>query len=135
MGFITNEEAKKSLISEIKSKAAITSLLGSTDEVREVQWQGDTFVYPNLRLRIIDNIPFGNTGCFHKINFGIQVHSEEASSREAEHISGIIADNLNETSFNQDGVTWTLRITNIVPALRTDKLTWQSETLFLGIAS
>lgn len=135
MSFIDNEEIKTALIARLKAMPSVTAELPSAKEIRESQYQGTDFLYPNIRVRVIANEPVGNSGCYHRVQFGIQVHSEKASSEEAEHISGIIASDLNDACFNQDGVTMLLRITNIVPALRVDVRTWRSETLFTAIVS
>ena len=135
MSFIDNEEVKSALLAHIKANILITAELPSSEEVREVQYQGTTFAYPNVRIRIISNEPVGNTGCHHRIQLGIQVNSEKLTSKEVEEISGIIGEELNDTSFSQDGVNFILRITNLVPALRVDERTWRSEVLMIGIVS
>ena len=135
MSFIDNAEIQTALISELKSITAITSRLGAVDDVKEDTWQGSPFKYPNVRVRIIDNVPIGNTGCLHRVRVGIQVNSEEQSSKEAEEISGIIGNRLNDACFSQSGVNIILRLTNLIPALRTDPTTWKSETLYTAIVS
>lgn len=133
MSFIDNEEIKTALIARIKSLTSITSLLASPEEVREVQYQGTTFGYPNVRLRVIDNRRF--TDCYHEITVGVQVNSQKDSSKEAENISGIIGETLNDVSFESDNKAFLLRITNLVPALRVDERTWRTEAIFSGIVS
>jgi hypothetical protein len=135
MSFVDNEEIKTALVAELKSRTAITSLLDSANEIKEVQYQGDTFKYPAVRVRIIDNVPVGNTGCYHKVTLGIQVNSQLDSSKEAEQISGIIGQELNGDSFRSVGVNFIMRLTNLVPALRVDERTWRSEALFTAIVS
>jgi hypothetical protein len=136
MTFIDNEVFKSTMIAELKSRPAITNLFSSPLAIREVQWQGDEFGYPNVRLRVISNEPIGTTGCYHTVQVGVQVYSEEKSSKEVEHISGIIAKDLHENNcFTQGGITLILRLTNIVPALRVDERTWMSEILLTAIAS
>jgi hypothetical protein len=135
MTFIDNEKFKTAIISELKSRTVVTSLFSSALAIREVQWQGDDFEYPNVRVRVISNEPFGNT-CYHNLQVGIQVYSEEKSSKEAEHISGIIAKDLHDNNcFAQNNIALILRLTNIVPALRLDERTWMSEILLTAIAS
>jgi hypothetical protein len=135
MSFVDDEQFKAAMIAEIKERNTILSLLASNEEVRETQYQGTTFGYPNVRVRVIENVPYGYSGCFHKIQVGIQVNSEEKSSKEADHISGIIGRELHDTCFSQNGVTISLRLTNLIPALRVETQTWRSEILMTAIAS
>lgn len=135
MSFVDNAEIKTALVAELKEKTTITSRLPSVDEIRETQYQGTDFSYPNVRVRIINNEPIGNTGCYHRVSFGVQVFSQKDSSKEAEEISGIIAEELNDKGFTQNNVSFFVRITNLVPALRTDERTWKTEALFIATVS
>lgn len=132
---VSNEDIKIALIARLKSLSAITNELPSTDEIRETQWQGTTFQYPNIRVRILSNQPMGVDSCYHDIKAGIQVNSEEDSSKEAEHISGIIVSELNNKAFRQGDVNCILVVTNLIPAIRTEQLVWRSEVLFDIVAS
>lgn len=134
MSFTDNEQIKSALVAYLKTITNLTAVVPAA-EIREVQYQGTTFTYPNVRVRVISNVPIGKKGCYHDVRFGIQVNSEKDSSKEAETISGIIAEELSDAAFNQDSVTFSLRLTNIVPALRVDPRTWRSETLFSAIVS
>lgn len=133
MSFVSNEEIRAALIARIKATPAVTAHLPSADEVREVEYQGTTFSYPNVRVRLIDNRRFAN--CYHEVTLGVQVHSEKDSSKEAETISGIIGETLNDVAFSSNNLTFILRITNLVPAMRVDERTWRSEALFTGVVS
>lgn len=132
---VSNEDIKAVLIARLKSIPAITDELQSPDEIRESQWQGTTFTYPNIRVRILSNQPMGVDSCYHDIRAGIQVHSELDSSKEADHISGIIVSELNDKAFRLNDVNCILTATNLVPALRTEQLVWRSEVLFNIVAS
>lgn len=132
---VTNEDIKTALVAKLKSLTTLTSRLASADEVREVQYQGTTFGYPNVRVRVISNVPIGGESCYHDVQVGIQVNSENSSSKEAEEISGIIVLGLNNKAFSQSGVNCIMRVTNIVPALRVDERTWRSEVLFDSVMS
>jgi hypothetical protein len=135
MSFIDNEQFKAAIIAEMKGRSVITSVLSSVEEIRESQYQGTTYGYPNVRVRVIENVPYGSSGCYHKIQVGIQVNSEEKSSKEADHISGIIGKELHDSSFSQNGITISLRLTNLIPSLRVETQTWRSELLLTAIAS
>ena len=54
---IGNHILQASLIADLKAASAITTLLASSGEVRELQYQGADFAYPALRVHIDDNRP------------------------------------------------------------------------------
>jgi len=131
---ITNEDIKTGLIAYIKSKSTITDVLANSDEVREFQWQGTEFSYPCTRLRIIENVPY-NDCAYSVVICSFLVFSQDASSKEADEITGIIANELHETSFSSSGVKYNLWVTNLIPAVRQDERTWRSEVMLKGIVS
>jgi len=89
-------EVKEGLVSYLKSKTAITDrLTDGAEEIREVQWQGSDFTYPNVRVRVRELTPHADCG-LGTIACHIYVFSEDASSKEADEISGIIANELHE---------------------------------------
>jgi len=126
---LTNEDIKTGLIAYTKSRTVITDTLTDTDEIREFQWQGTKFSYPCIRLRIIENSPF-NDCAYNNITFSFLVFSEDASSKEADEIAGIIANELHERSFSSIGVKYNLWVTNLIPAIKMDERTWRSEAMF-----
>jgi hypothetical protein len=133
MTFIRNDQIQTGLISYLKSKTTITSLLDSSAEIKENEWQGDDFYYPAVRVRLISNIPFQS--CYHQFECGIQVFSEEASSIEADQISGIIATQFHPVGFTSNSLAFLVHVTNVIPAIRSDIRTWRSEVLIRGLVA
>lgn len=133
---LRNDEIQTALVAYIKANANIIAELDAgADEVREYQWQGTQFTYPNIRVRMIDNIPL-DRNCNHStIRFSLLVFSEDASSLEANRISGIINSELHDKSFTYTSIGFSLWTTNLVPAIRQDARTWRSEVMMEGIAS
>jgi hypothetical protein len=133
-----NDELQSVLVAYLKTISAIYSLLITEDnltgliEIREDQWQGDNFVYPNIRVRMISNTP-DCPGSDFTVSF--MAFSQDYSSWEADKIAGIISTSLNETSFIKNGVAIYLRTTSLLPAVRSDIHTWRAECLMLGRAS
>lgn len=134
MSIRSNDEIMASLITYLKENTSIVSQLSSIDEIRESNWQGDVFSYPNVRVRVIENTPIAN-GCSCKATVGVQTFSEEKSSKEAALISGIIGKEMRDASFTREGVTMVMRLTNLTPALRISTTVWRSEALFSVIIS
>ena len=130
------DEIQMGLVAYLKSKTTITDLLYNDDaeEIKEYNWKGTVSHYPCLRIRIIPPVTtIGN--CNGSVfNAGIMVFSEDASSYEANYISGIIA-NYMDRGFNSSGIAFAVSMTNLVPAIAQDERTWRSEVLLNGIAS
>ena len=143
MTMLRNDEIQTAIIAYLKAKSAIYSLLITIDnttgyqEIREDQWQGTEFDYPNIRVRMISNAPFGDSDQCDASTFtvSIMVFSQDYSSQEADKISGIISTSLHAKSFIQGSVSMFLRTTNLIPAVRSDTLTWRAECLMQGVAT
>jgi hypothetical protein len=133
MKIIDNAQIRAAIIARLKQSTTLMGKLPSSDEIRETNYQGTVFSYPNVRVRVTKNDPIMN--CFQLADLGVQVNSELDSSSEAEEISGIIAGELNDISFSHQGVALSLRITHILPAIRADERTWRTEALFSAVVS
>ena len=132
-----NDLIQSALITYLKANATILAELPATgsDEIREDQWQGSNFIYPNIRVRIISNEPYKTFCAASEVSLGFQVFSEEASSWQADRIAGIINNVLHTRSFSSGSIHFSLWTTNLVPAIRRDNRTWQSEVLMRGTIS
>jgi hypothetical protein len=133
---ISNNEIQAALITKTLADATITAELDDAEEIRENEWHGTEFSYPNIRIRMISNSPLENSNCTQtKVSIGFQVFSEDASSQEADRISGIIMTALHDKPFSQDGLLIALRTSDLIPAIRSNMRTWKSEVLMNGIVS
>ena len=133
---LRNDQIQAAAIAYAKTKADITNELitaqnsNGADEIREDNWQGDKFSYPNIRLRLIDNIPEAGRDCnLHTITLSWMAFSEETSSQQADRIAGIIMSTLQDTQFTSNGIAFGVRTTDLVPAIRSDQRTWRSEAI------
>lgn len=132
---ISNADIQSAIVTKLKAATTVTALVTAT-EIREDQWQGTDFSYPNIRVRMIRNSPFESENCsITDFSVGIQVHSEDASSYEADRIAGIISSVLHGHPWSTSTLNLTLRTTNLVPAIRSDSRTWRAEVLMTGLAS
>ena len=122
------------LISLAKADSDIVAEVTST-EIREDQWQGREFSYPNIRLHMISNQPTEKECNAWKFELSWRVFSEEASSYEADRIAGIINNALHDKQFTSNSIHFGLWTTNIVPAVRISEKTWRTEVLQRGTAS
>lgn len=124
----SNLSIQTSLVAYLKSKPTITAVVSST-EIREDQWQGTEFVYPNIRVRMMSNRPMESNCDVTEVTFAIQIFSQLDSSIEAEQIADIINTALHARSFESVGIRMSCFVTNRVPAFRQDVRTWRSELL------
>ena len=134
---IPNNTVQAAIISFLKSKVAITSLLvdnagvAHSDEIRESEWQGDTFSYPNIRVDLgTQEDVLAETDCnISNITFSILVFSEMYSSKEANSMAGVIENIIHKKSITFGGVHFVRVTCTLVPAIRRDERTWRSEII------
>lgn len=132
---LRNDLIQGALIDYLKTQSDVTDELSTSDEIREDQWQGREFVYPNIRLRLISNIYTTDDCSRTAITLSWEVYSEEASSYQADKICGKIRNVLHNKQFSQNSLNVSLWATNLVPAIRRDRRTWRSELLMRGTVS
>ena len=126
---LRNDEIQAAIVAYIKNQSDITGELLNTDEIREDQWQGKDFTYPNIRIRLISNDPDLAQCDLHSVLFSCMAFSEEYSSQQADRIAGIIGITLHERSFLSNTIAFTTTVTDLVPAIRSDAQTWRSEAI------
>lgn len=132
---IGDEVVQAAIIAKIKSLAPYTSSFGSVAsvEVREYEWQGDTFTYPNIRVELEDSrFYFDEQGrCnLQLIEFSVYIFSEQKSSKECSQIKTQLLNSLTGLGFSNQplGLRFTpLRLVDNVPAVRQDERTWRSQ--------
>jgi hypothetical protein len=93
---------QSALIQWMKANAILPPLVPSTFgvEIRELEWRGDKFKYPNIRVRVKKVTPemsYCNKGTFEAV---IVVASEEYSSLECNTIAGKVLQEIHGKSMN-----------------------------------
>lgn len=135
MAYPSNDLIQTAIIARLKAESTVTAEV-TASEVREDQWQGTEFIYPNVRVRMINNVPVRgfecNTG---NIDMSVLVHTQDDSSRNADRIAGIINTVLHDVQFSSSDLSIHLYTTNLVPAMRSDVRTWRSEVRMSGTVS
>ena len=127
---LRNDQIQSAWVAYLKSNATILAELPDNDEIREDNWQGDEFSYPNIRVRIVSNSPVAGRDCnLHDLVIGTLAFSENASSQQADRIAGIIADELHDKQFVSENIAFGVRASDLIPAVRTDERTWRSEMI------
>lgn len=135
---IGTDVIKGVLISYLKTVTEITDELETVNEIREVNWKGTTHIYPNIRLRIIRNIPQDGE-CAVDLSVGWLVFTEDQSSAKCDEISGIIATYFKgkqfSTSFEGNNYHISLGRVTLIPAVSVGVLAWRSEVVTEGYLS
>ena len=124
---ITNEDATIAWIAYLKAQLPITSLLNSPLEIKELEFQGDSFLYPGIRVSL-DFYP-GEDNCFPDgMTVYLDTFSEQKSSKEAVHITATILTILrNLSSFTQNGVRFfMIHVAKITRPDRLESGVWKS---------
>jgi len=135
MSFISNNEIQAAIVSKLKSLTAVTSQLNDANEIREDQWMGTEFSYPNIRVRMISNEPMQFDSCYQNFEVTIIVFSELYSSLEADTIAGIINNELHSKTFSENNLAISLTTRNLVPAISAGDNVWRAELIMTGLVS
>ena len=141
MAIPRGDQVQAGLVSYLKGKSDVTdelvtpANLTGADEIREDHWEGTEFTYPNIRVRLISNVPVDDGCQLSKVAVSFMCNSEDYSSQEADRISGIINNTLHGKSFSSNGIAFSARLTNLLPARKTDVRTWTSEAIFNMLVS
>jgi hypothetical protein len=127
---LRNDQIQAAWVAYLKANATILAQLLDNDEIREDNWQGDKFTYPNIRVRVVSNTPQAGRDCnLHDVVIGTLAFSEDASSQQADTIAGIIMTELHDKQFTSNGIAFGVRTTDLIPAVRQDERTWRSEAI------
>lgn len=98
---VNNADIQKFLVQYLK----LGSLGVLTEEIRENWWRGDTYSYPNIRVRVT-NQEIPNNIC--KISDGfatISIYSEDYSSEECQNIGYAVANYLKDKNVSDSTVS------------------------------
>lgn len=133
---IANNLVQAAIVAYLKSKTSITVKLVDVDgaahpeEIREDNWQGDTFTYPNIRVDLGNQTNALGPRCsVYNQDFSILVFSEYPTSKECDDIAGAVAAELDGKGFTKNSIRFTGIACTLVPAIRRDERTWRSEVI------
>lgn len=109
---------QEALVTYLKAKATITAVIPAV-EIREDQWDGTQFTYPNARIAMQINSPMTEVNCLGNIFEAlIYVNSNTSNSKEADDDAAIIATELHRNSFSQGSLKFAgVNVTQLIPAV------------------
>jgi hypothetical protein len=129
---ISDEKVQADLITKLKTITTVTTLLPEgVNGIKELQWQGDTFQYPGVRLDLEDSgYEFDEQEMCHLYfaEFSVYIFSEERSSKQCSTIKGLLENALTGKGWSGTNAKYIrLRLVDNVPAVREDERTWRSQ--------
>lgn len=133
---ISNADIQKALITRLKADSGVTTLLNGDAEIREGQWQGRTFTYPNIRVAIGAQVPRTEMEpcTWMIVSFQILCMSEERSSAEADQLASAVNNALHDSSWDvaDDGFRFhKIRSAGLQSATRMSERIWRANALFI----
>lgn len=125
----TSYEVRAAIIAYLKSQSTVTSLLTTNGQIKELQWQGDEFIYPAVRVGV-DLFPNVADNCPDRVEITIDSYSEEKSSSQSIQLSDAIAAVFHKKPFDQNGLNFSsVVVTSILKPTR-NMFAWQSPVAF-----
>lgn len=129
---IPNNIVQAAIVSETNLVPTLTGtvLPDGVTGVSELNWRGDEYHYPNVRIGLetqTDQTP--DSDCTPVVqDWSVYVFSEKHSSFEANEIAGLIVVYFKGRNFTSNGVRFTrVQILENIPALQEDSNTWRAQ--------
>jgi hypothetical protein len=127
---ISDELVQAGIIAKLKANTALITFLtdrSAGDEIRENQWQGRQFVYPLIRVDLVNQDEVGNPPCFSRASFNVFAITEGDSSKDAGVLAGLVNEALIRKKFSGTGYNSGLIVSlGSAGAIRTAERTWQA---------
>lgn len=121
----TGNDVQEAFVTYLKTKSQLTSLLTNASQIKELEWQGQDFVYPGVRIAV-EFMPAVN-GCQDRADVHIYVFSEQKSSNQATTIAGVIQSILHRKPFSSAGVSFFSVIVDKVNQPERSIFSWESK--------
>lgn len=131
---IGDEVIQAAIIAKLKALAPFQSV--ASTEVRELEWQGDEFTYPNIRVELEDNSPYFDEqlNCtLQGVEFSVYCFSQQRSSKECSQVKTAVINAMVSNGFSNSSLNikfLPVRVADNVPAIRQDERTWRSQIKF-----
>lgn len=128
-----NNDVQKAILSWMKANGTILALLTDTNEIREENWQGEKFSYPNIRImaEVTPSPECGPDTAFIRITS----FSEQKSSRESGNMAGTIAQQIHNKTFTSESVRFCSLVVLRVPRSEQEDGIWAAEVHIEALVS
>ena len=131
---ISVEDIQTSIINKLQANAALVS--GTYGDIREMNYQGADFRYPNVRVGEINQTPVGQGNCRETsgvFSFKVVAFSEHPSSLECSRIASLVVaalfgKKLSSPSFK----TGKISTTGVDSPTRAPTGAWRSDVFFIA---
>lgn len=133
---LSNNDAQEAVVDYLKANATILALHDNfPDEIREEFWQGEKFLYPNIRVAC--EITPASEGCGPDECFArIIANSEEKSSQQSQNIAGTIANELHKKTFTQNGIRFSaIRVQRVFRAEQENGIWRTNVNVLMNVAT
>lgn len=133
---IGDEVIQAGIIARLKTYPTATGAFTNSAEIRELEWQGDEFVYPNIRLDLEDNRDYFNEQerCqLQEVEFSVYIFSEQRSSKECSQIKSEIINYIKGRGWTN--ITHNIRFSpprliENIPTIRESERVWRAQARF-----
>lgn len=130
---LDNADVRIIWVAELKANTVVLSGTSSgATEIREKDWQGEDFSYPNIRVTA--SVRPGQ--CLDDVDVIISYFSQQKSSKEAIVGQGIIAKQYHDKPFTRSNVRFApLQVVSIPDAVQSDNGVWKADVILRMKAS
>ena len=120
-----NYDVRVALVAWLKANSTITATLTDTNEIRELDWQGEDFSFPNIRV----TYSVTPTQCnITDVTAVVSYFSERKSSKQAIQSQGIIAKQLHEDDFTANSIHMSaIVVTQLPDAVQVSEGVWKAD--------
>lgn len=131
---IANNTIQAALIAHLKADATLAAYLtaqSAVNEIREMEWQSDQFVYPSVRVGVGIQVPDGPTSVCYTSNgevaFTVVCFGEGDSSYQADELAGIVNNALVGKRVTGSGFgSLSIQSDGLTHATRTGERVWRT---------
>ncbi len=128
----SDEFLQADIITKLKSISTVVALLPEgTKGIKELQWQGDDFQYPAVRLDIEDSgyeYDEQEQCGLYFVEFSVYSFSEERTSKQCSQIKGLLESYLTGRGWTGTYAKYNrLRLVENIPAIRESERLWRSQ--------
>jgi hypothetical protein len=125
------------LIADTTLSAALVAGGSSSDEIREVRWMGDEFVYPAVRFELnefpVDEMDGNCHGRWFRVSFSVYIYSEDTSSKECQTLMRLVRRRFQNRKISSATLESMSLDTSEMPVVPDRPNVWRGEVVITGM--